>query len=866
MASTIGKLFESPLARLMSTWVRPDVLPKAPAELLDPALPTLYVLELGGLADRTALAIVCEELGLPHPGDPLHYADAREGSAVDVLQRRRGGWFGRRVSVVSRRLERLVAAGMRPGVDGAPAADLQICPVAIYWGRAPGLDTGVVGLATSENWDIDGRLSKLVATVMHGRNTLVRFSEPLSLSQLVASGPGSGPESGRGRAAAAAAAADPHRAAELLTRKLSRILRVHFRQRRIATLGPDRSHRRTVIGRVLADEGVRRAIATESGRSGRSAVRLRRRAENDALEIAADVSYPTIRLLDRLLTKLWTELYDGIELSGIERLHAVADGHEVVYVPCHRSHIDYLLLSWLMVKEGFSLPHVAAGVNLNLPVVGGILRRGGAFFLRRTFSGDPVYAAVFASYLKTILQRGHAIEYFIEGGRSRTGRLLPAKGGMLAMTAHAYLRQPRVPVVFVPVYFGYERLFEGRSFTKELSGGAKRKESVAGLVRSLRRLRDDYGRVHVGIGEPLMLDDLLERHRPGWRTEAVGAERPGWLVPLVNELGEDILRRINEAASVTPVALLATVMLATGRGRLGRDELNRQLLLYASLLRSTHADTHVVVPDIDPDAVVRHGIDLGYVETAADDIGELVGLRDGQAPALTYFRNNMLHLLTLPSLIAASFSSLATRDDAALYRLVDIALPFLHGELFVPGNPGREAVDRAIGALEGHGLLRRHHDSWRRAAAGTPEAVSLLRLAEVVLPSIERYYLCAALLVHAEGPLARDELEARCAACAKRLASTEGRDAQDLHDRHMFEGLVARLCERGYVLAADGSLVADASLGTLETEARQLLDDGIRHAILRASLACTLSRPPTASPDRPGDPGTPRGARLADDP
>jgi len=154
--------------------------------------------------------------------------------------------------------------------------------------------------------------------------------------------------------------------------------------------------------------------------------------------------------------------------------------------------------------QGFSLPHVAAGVNLNLPIVGGILRRGGAFFLRRSFSGNPLYATVFNAYLKAILQRGHSIEYFVEGGRSRTGRLLPPKGGMLAMTVHAYLQKPRTPVMFVPIYFGYERLLEGRSFTKELAGDKKQSESIFGLLKSLHTLRQDYGRVHVNFAEPSM--------------------------------------------------------------------------------------------------------------------------------------------------------------------------------------------------------------------------------------------------------------------------------------------------------------------------------------------------------------------------
>ena len=862
MAMELGKLIESLPARLMALWVRPDVLPKSPSELLDPSLPVLYVLEIGGLADRTALNLVCRDLGLPHPGDPLHYGDSRERSSVDVLQRRRG-WLGRSGSIVSRRLERLVAAAGRPGAGGLAAGDLQIVPVAIYWGRAPDRETSVLGLATSENWDVGGRTAKLVTTLVHGRNTLVRFSEPISLSRLLetsetaataASGPGvPAPSGGASDEAPDAdgadadgprvpASADPARAAALLTRKLSRILRVHFRQRRIATVGPDRSHRRTIVAQVLADDAVRRAVALEAKSSGRAVERVRRRAEGYALEIAADVSYPTIRLLDRLLTKLWTELYDGIELSGLDRLRAVADGREIVYVPCHRSHIDYLLLSWLMVREGYSLPHVAAGINLNLPIVGGIMRRGGAFFLRRTFSGNAVYAAVFSSYLKEILQRGHALEYFIEGGRSRTGRLLPAKGGMLAMTVHAYLRRPRVPVVFVPVYFGYERLIEGRSFTRELAGGKKRKESVFGFVRSLRRLRDDYGRVHVGIGDPLLLDGVLDAHRPDWRDEPIGIERPDWIKPVVDELGSSILSRINGAASVTPVALLATAMLATSHGRLGRVELCRQIRLYASLLRATHADTHVVVPDIDPEAVVRHGVELGYLETASDDIGELVALRAGQAPALTYFRNNIMHLLVQPSLVAAAFTGVATRSDAGLRRLVQTALPFLHAELFVPPEPDERAFERALAALVDHGLLARHGEGWRRAAAGSPEAVSLLRLAEVVLPSVERYYLCAALLVQAGAPLARDELGRRCAACASRLATTEGRDAQDLHDRHLFRGLVERLRAHGYVDGPTEALVAAERLTTLENEARRLLDDGIRHAILRAALACTAAR------------------------
>src|SRR5690606_367008 len=167
-----------------------------------------------------------------------------------------------------------------------------------------------------------------------------------------------------------------------------------------------------------------------------------------------------------------------------------AQGATVIYVPCHRSHIDYLILSYLLYRNGLVPPHIAAGINLNMPVVGPFLRRGGAFFLRRSFKGNALYPVVFAEYVDALYANGTSIEYFIEGGRSRTGRLLAPKAGMLAMTVKSFLRTPQQPAVFVPVYIGYEKLIEGRSYLGELAGKSKRKESVFGLLRSLRVLRN----------------------------------------------------------------------------------------------------------------------------------------------------------------------------------------------------------------------------------------------------------------------------------------------------------------------------------------------------------------------------------------
>lgn len=809
MPDTIRSLIESLLTRLLRLWVKPDVLPENPLTLINPDVPVLYVLEVGGVADRAALAIAAERLSLPAPTAELSYGKLHEIHSVDVLQRQSGGLFGRRRHVVSDRLARLVEAGLKDD-----AGELQIVPVAVYWGRAPDKQSSIFSLLFSENWQIAGRTRKLITTLIHGRHTLLSISEPLSFTILKST----------------------EQKSDILTRKLSRILRVHFRQRRIVSLGPDQSHRRMLMDHVLADSTVRKAIHEQANSIGLQ--RARQKASKYASEISADVSYPTIRVLHKLLKRLWTELYDGVELDGIERLRAVADGHEIVYVPCHRSHVDYLLLSYILYVQGFSLPHIAAGINLNLPVVGGLLRRGGAFFLRRSFTGKPLYSAVFNAYLKQLLQRGHSLEYFVEGGRSRTGRLLPPKGGMLAMTVHAYLTQPQTPVVFVPVYFGYERLLEGRAFTSELAGGKKQRESVFGLIKALKTLREDYGRVHVSFGDPIPLEPLLQQHQPDWRSLPAKDERPDWLKPVISELGNTIMRRINETASVTPISLLATTLLATPRGSISSDELIQQITIYQRLLKRTYAQSLVSIPEVDGADLIEHGTRLGFVQTSTDEVGSMVALRPGQAAPMTYFRNNILHLLTLPALVAATFINTRERSNQEIQHLVSLTFPVVQGELFLPTELSQQALEQTLEGLSSAGLIICDKNMWSRASAGSLESVALLRLANVVTPALERDYLCACLLAQAEGGrIESARLAKQCQLAATRLASTDGMVATELYDKHLHNAFIDALLKHGYIERHEDSLQPTALLFRAEDEARAMLSESTRHAIIAASRA-----------------------------
>jgi glycerol-3-phosphate O-acyltransferase len=511
-----------PLVRwLVRLWVRPSVLPDDVRGRLASTANCVYALEKRSVIDLAVLEYVCRERGLPGPLQPVG-ADRHPPVSLLFMERRTG--------LLAQRIDRRIPDALRTLVDAAAADfafDAALVPVSLFWGRAPDRERSWFRLLIAEGWDIGGRFRKFLSLLINGRNLLVLFGEVMPLQP----------------------ALNETRGMPRGPRRVWRQLRTQLRNQRAATIGPDLSHRRTLIAQVLRTRAVRESVRAEVAGSGVERREALNTARDYAYEIAANYSHSFIVFMSGILGRLWNRLYDGVEVANFSSLQGVDEGSEIIYVPCHRSHMDYLLLSYVVYHKGFAVPHIAAGINLNMPVVGPLLRRGGAFFLRRSFGGNAMYTAVFTRYLGTILARGHSVEYFIEGGRSRTGRLLQPKTGMLAMTVQGYVRTPERPVVFVPVYFGYERLVEGRTYIGELSGRPKEKESVLGMLRTLPELRSRFGKVYVSFGEPLPLDGLLAKHSAHWVPGAlVDEEKPAWLAPLCDDLAQQIMTRINAAA------------------------------------------------------------------------------------------------------------------------------------------------------------------------------------------------------------------------------------------------------------------------------------------------------------------------------
>jgi glycerol-3-phosphate O-acyltransferase len=774
--------------------------------------PVCYVLENPGMADLAVLEQECLRNGLARPGAGLALEGLKEWRAVAYLR----ASPGRKRKARGGRLERLADA-----VQSGRVKDIVIVPVSVFWGRSPDRERSFFKLLFMQDWALVGRLRKLFIILLHGRDVLVQFSEPVRLSGLVAEGPNPA----------------------LVARKLGRVLRVHFRRLKIATIGPDLSHRRTLMNQVLNSDPVRKAIRRDSEVNKRPVHKSVARARGYANEIAANYSYTTVRVMERLLGWLWNRLYDGVEVSGFESVKAVAEGNEVVYVPCHRSHIDYLLLSYVVYRNGLVPPHIAAGVNLNLPVIGPILRTGGAFFMRRSFRDDPLYAAVFRRYFSLNLAKGVAMEYFIEGGRSRTGRLLSAKPGMLAMTVRAYLREPARPVVFVPVYFGYERLFEGRSYVSELAGRPKEKETLLGIVKAVRQLRREFGRVHVNFGEPFFLHDVLTAHRPGWRLETIEEEeKPGWSGPVVETLADEILKRINAAAAVSPVNLLATVLLATPRQSMVEQPLVRMLEVFAAILRAAPYDARVTVTEAGGADMLAYGERLGLLERRPHRLGDIISLAPQEALLATYFRNNTVHLFALPSMVACCFLDKAVLAVERVHGLSRMVYPYIGGELFLqwPAEAVDAEVDKVIDTLVAHGLLRRDgangQSCLRRPPPHTPEAIQLWMLAQCSVQTLERFYMTAALLAkHGSGTLRPGQLEDLCHLMAQRMSMLFQFNAPEFFDKTLFRGFIGRLRKNG-VLRTDesGLLVFDDGLARAMEDARVFLGDRLRQDVLQA--------------------------------
>lgn len=809
--SPLRRLIFGALRRVLYLWVRSETINQSSLTLqLDRSRPVFYALPSPSLTDLAVVDRECTKAGLPRPVLPVAVGPLHEPAAFFYLTPD-PDWLGRQDKRgAPPTLERLIAA-----IGEHAEEDAQIIPVSVFWGQTPASESSPWKLLFADSWAVTGRLRRLLSVLILGRKTRVQFSAPIHLRELVQHNKGQ----------------------ERTVRMAQRLLRVHFRNLKTAVIGPDISHRRNLVKGLVHDPLVRQAISDEAEREKIPYAKAEAKALHYGNEIASDYTYTAIRFLEVVLSWFWNKIYDGIKVNHIEQVQGIAPGHEVIYVPCHRSHIDYLLLSYLLFRNGLTPPHIAAGINLNMPVIGGLLRRGGAFFMRRTFKGNPLYTAVFNEYLHTLFTKGFPVEYFVEGGRSRTGRMLQPRPGMLAITLRSFLRSSRTPIVFVPVYIGYERVLEGRTYLGELRGASKKKESIFDIFKVIGALKQRFGQVYVNFGEPIRLGAFLDQQQPGWREQDLAPQfRPAWLNETTTRLGQTVAQHLNGAAAINPVNLVALALLSTSRLALDERALIRVLDLYLALLRQVPYSSHVTLPEGDGKALIEHVRGMELLAEQKDALGRILYLDESNAVLMTYYRNNVLHIFALPALLASFFLSSSRMSRELVGQYVQALYPYLQAELFLRWTPEQldEAIDQWLSALVEQGLLRFENGVYLRPAPSSRQFVLLTLLARAITQTLQRFYMATSLLLNSgQHSLNAEELEDLCVMMAQRLSILHGLNAPEFFDKTLFRHFIQTLVREG-VLLPDGN----GKLGYHDKLAE--LAEGVAKRVLSAELRLSI--------------------------
>ena len=884
----INQLYRKLSGQLLDVAVKPKLLGELPEFDTDDQTLRFYVLQDYSRSNSILIDLQTQEHNLPPALVGVHDAahDIKENAAIIFLKHPSA-----KDSQLSPRLSRLVSAVLQH-----PDLKVRLVPVSILWGRAPEKEDSLFKLLTADNWQDPSITKQLFNIGVMGRDTFVQFHPPQDLRTLINNSlkgddegssifdalaidskdnfikkddikespakdsnldiTSSVSDANEAPNYALVATADSNRE---LVRMLQQQLTVYLDKQRASMLGPDLSDRRNLVDKLVYSPAIKHAIETEAVESGISVREARVLAKGYANEMVNDYSHSIVRGFYKFLTWLWTQLYDGVEVHHFERVRELATDYELVYVPCHRSHVDYLLLSYVIYKRGLSIPYIAAGDNLDVPVLGPLLRGAVAFYIRRSFRGNALYTAVLREYMHTLITRNTPIEYFIEGGRSRSGRLLPPKMGMLAMTVHSQLRHSEKPVVFIPTYIGYERIMEGGTYVGELKGKPKESESLIGLLKVGRKIERIFGNVHLSFGTPLHLSDFMTKFDvpahslPPDRTDTPLDDKAS---AMVDNIGVKIMQHINKAAVVTPVSLLSLVLLSAPKAALDETICREQIALYQGLAQQLSYADDTVITDMSPQQIIDYGIKLKLIERTPHILGDIIQIAGKQAALLSYFRNNILHVFILLSFLAALVARNGRIERSRLDSIAKQLYPFLQSELFLyyPAHGLADTLNKKVDSLLSHGLIVELSDGVLSVPESNSKCYQQLQvLATPVGQSLERYFMTLALLAQqGSGNLTENEVVDLCHLLGQRLSVLYADDIPDFFDRALFTSFISALTRLDYLQKNDetGVLTFDHRINDIAHHAKYVLtpdmmqilqqvasldEDEINHAITEIS-------------------------------
>jgi len=443
-----------------------------------------------------------------------------------------------------------------------------------------------------------------------------------------------------------------HEGEARVVRRLARVLQIFLYREERVVLGPELLPKRTVRHMVVQGEELRALIHRLAGERNQPESQLWRTAERYFGEIAANFHSTYFSFLEFVFNRIWPRVFRGFEYHGLDKVADCVRRHPVVLVPCHRSHFDYLILSYLFHANYLSPPHIAAGINLSFWPLGPLFRGAGAYFIRRSFADNELYKCVFRNYLTYLIREGYTQEFFIEGGRSRTGKILTPKLGMLSAIVNAFIAGVRRDLYLVPVSIYYERVVEEEAYQRELVGAEKEKESLWALLKARAVLRQKYGTVHVAFADPISLSEFvgerIERLRLGAGDPSIDEERRR----CTQKLGFRILRDVNAVTVVGATSVSATVLLSLPHAACRYAEF---LSAAQSLVRFLRQQGVRITTTLERNAE-DFKENLAFLETAGlvhrlpgDDA--VIHVPPEKRLILDFYKNNSIHFFLLPALL-----------------------------------------------------------------------------------------------------------------------------------------------------------------------------------------------------------------------
>jgi glycerol-3-phosphate O-acyltransferase len=535
-----------------------------------------------------------------------------------------------------------------------------------------------------------GKLRKLVLCFFKSKRAVVEVADPVNLQEVLAEAP----SEGRLR-----------ETAQKIRRDL--ISRIDLKRRMIT--GPVIKSRDEVMELTLTDPGLTQAMEHLAETEKKKLYKIKKDAQDYFWEISADWSQLCINSMIHVVNWLSKNLFDGIafDTEGFERVKEANQRGSLIFVPCHKSHLDYLILNNLIFQHHMHPPRIAAGKNLSFWPLGPIFRGSGAFFIRRRFLGGKLYAEVLFTYIKTLLRSGYNLEFFIEGGRSRTGKLVLPKLGLLNMILRAYEEKASPDLLFVPTFIGYDQVPEEKAYLKELEGREKKSESVGQLVKARKFLRKRYGRAYIQFSTPISLNEFLSR---------TPDQEQGQVRDYSQNLAYHIIQAINDVSVVTPFSLVCAALLTYPRKGVYRRELlqiiqvlheylrTRGVLQADSLDNLTLAveetlalcDSRKLITPIEKEEGLTDELGLGGYS-----------IDESKRPLLEYYKNNIIHFFLPASLVSLAILSRHgfEFERSQILADFDFLIDFFKNEFLFDVTETSSQVDAVLDYFASRGVI-----------------------------------------------------------------------------------------------------------------------------------------------------------------